>query len=320
MYSIEELLKKVNQEIDGTYNKRQPKNLYEPIAYALSVGGKRIRPALCLMACNVFSDNVDIAIRPAVGLETFHNFTLLHDDIMDHADLRRNQPTVHRKWDENTAILSGDAMMIEAYDYFFNLSPEHLSQCLPIFNQTAREVCEGQQYDMNFENRTNVEVEEYMEMIRLKTAVLLAASLKIGAILGGASKKDADKIYQFGINMGLAFQLQDDYLDTFGDEKTFGKRIGGDIAENKKTFLLINALKKDRGLLHAMIENKNIDEQEKINVVTSIYRDLGIDIMTQDKIKHYYQAATESLNSLDVDKAKSQLLRNFLNQLKSRVF
>jgi geranylgeranyl diphosphate synthase type II len=320
MYSIEELLKKVKLEIDGTYSQRQPKDLYEPIAYALSVGGKRIRPALCLMACNVFSDDIEQAIRPAVGLETFHNFTLLHDDIMDHAEVRRNQPTVHKKWDENTAILSGDAMMIEAYEYFFDLSPELMAQCLPIFNRTAREVCEGQQYDMEFETRLNVKVDEYLEMIRLKTAVLLAASLKIGAILGGATKQDADHMYQFGINMGLAFQLQDDYLDTFGNEATFGKRIGGDIAENKKTYLLINALKKDKGLLAAMLENKQIDEQEKINIVTQMYRDLSIDTLTQNKIKHYYQEAIASLDALHIAKEKTILLRDFLNQLKSRVF
>jgi geranylgeranyl diphosphate synthase type II len=320
MYSIEELLKKVNEEIDGTYNLREPKNLYEPISYALSVGGKRIRPALCLMACNVFNDNIQAALKPAVGLETFHNFTLLHDDIMDHADVRRNQPTVHKKWDENTAILSGDAMMIEAYEYFFDLSPELMSQCLPVFNQTAREVCEGQQYDMEFENRLDVSEDEYLEMIRLKTAVLLAASLKIGAILGGASGDDSDKIYQFGINMGLAFQLQDDYLDTFGDEKTFGKRIGGDIAENKKTYLLINALKQGNDLLTAMLENKQVDKQEKINVVTQIYRDLEIDKLTEEKIKHYYQEALNSLDAIEVNSDKTILLRNFLNQLKSRVF
>ncbi len=320
MYSIEELIAKIKQNMDGTYDGREPKNLYEPIAYALSVGGKRIRPVLCLMACNVFSDHLESAIKPAIGLETFHNFTLLHDDIMDAADVRRHQPTVHKKWDENTAILSGDAMMIEAYEYFFDLSPELMSQCLPIFNRTAREVCEGQQYDMEFENRWDVSEEEYLEMIRLKTAVLLAASLKIGAILGGASTQDADKIYQFGINMGLAFQLQDDYLDTFGDEKTFGKRIGGDIAENKKTYLLIHALKKGNSLLKNMLDDQQADEQEKIKAVTQIYRELKIDQLTEAKIKHYYQKALEALEAMDVNPEKTVLLRNFLNQLKSRVF
>lgn len=320
MYFIDQLIEIINQEISGTYSKRHPEQLYQPIEYAMSIGGKRIRPVLCLMACNIFSEDVEQAIRPAVGLETFHNFTLLHDDIMDKANVRRNQPTVHKKWDENTAILSGDAMMIEAYEYFLNLPPELLSKTLLVFNQTAREVCQGQQFDMNFEKQKEVSEEEYLEMIRLKTAVLLAAALKIGALIGGSDKKNAQLLYDFGISMGLAFQLQDDYLDTFGDEATFGKRIGGDIAENKKTFLLINALQKDKGFLAAMLENKAIDEQEKINVITQSYSDLKIDALTQNKIKHYYQQAVASLDAMDIARDKTILLRNFLGQLKSRAF
>ncbi len=237
---------------------------------------------------------------------------------MDKADVRRNQPTVHKKWDENTAILSGDAMMIESYNYFLDLQAELLSQTLKVFNQTALEVCEGQQYDMDFETQSNVTEEEYIEMIRLKTAVLLAGSLKIGAMIGGANETDANNIYNFGINMGLAFQLQDDYLDTFGNENTFGKRIGGDIAENKKTFLLINALKKSPDSITPLLEN-NLNEEQKIIEVTQIYRNLGIDKLTQSKILEYYQEALSSLSNVNVADNKKSMLLGFLNQLKERI-
>lgn len=318
MYSISQLISLVNDNIKGSYENRIPSHLYQPIEYSMSVGGKRIRPVLCLMACNIFSDDVSNAIKPAVGLETFHNFTLLHDDIMDKADVRRNQPTVHKKWNENTAILSGDAMMIESYNYFLDLQAQLLSQTLKVFNQTALEVCEGQQYDMDFETQSNVTEEEYIEMIRLKTAVLLAGSLKIGAMIGGANETDAANIYNFGINMGLAFQLQDDYLDTFGNEDTFGKRIGGDIAENKKTFLLINALKKSPKSITLLLEN-NLNEEQKIIEVTQIYRKLEIDKLTQSKILEYYQKALSSLSEVNVSNDKKSMLLGFLNQLKERI-
>ena len=318
MYSIDQLIGFINDEIKGSYKERTPINLYQPIEYSMSVGGKRIRPVLCLMACNLFSEDISTAIKPAVGLETFHNFTLLHDDIMDNADVRRNQPTVHKKWDANTAILSGDAMMIEAYDYFLNLSPELLSKTFKVFNKTALEVCEGQQYDMDFESQENVEEKEYIEMIRLKTAVLLAGALKIGAIIGGAQEKDSDKIYQFGINMGLAFQLQDDFLDTFGDEASFGKRIGGDISENKKTFLWISALKKAPELFASVLQ-KNLPEQEKIKEITAVYRQLGVDKLTQNRILDYYRKALSLLESIDVEEQKKAMLLTFLNKLKERI-
>jgi geranylgeranyl diphosphate synthase type II len=318
MYSINQLFSFVDAEIKNSYKKREPQQLYLPIDYSMSVGGKRIRPILCLMACNLFTDDIEQAIKPAVGLETFHNFTLLHDDIMDKADVRRNQPTVHKKWNENTAILSGDAMLIAAYNYFLDLKPQILASVLPIFNQTALEVCEGQQYDMDFENQLFVEESAYLEMIRLKTAVLLAAALKIGAIIGGANENDSRLIYQFGINMGLAFQLQDDYLDTFGDEATFGKRIGGDILENKKTFLLINALKKAPNSIKPFLEKK-IEDSKKIKMVTEIYRDLEIDKLTQNKIFDYYKKAQTSLSEINIDEDKKLELTNFLNQLKSRI-
>ncbi len=318
MYSINQLITIINDALKGTYDSKSPLHLYEPIAYSMSIGGKRIRPVLCLMAANLYTDNLNVALRPAIGLETFHNFTLLHDDIMDKADVRRNQATVHKKWNENTAILSGDAMMIESYNYFLDLNPELLSPILKTFNQTALEVCEGQQYDMDFENVNSVEESEYIEMIRLKTAVLLAAALKIGAVIGGADSEDADSIYNFGINMGLAFQLQDDYLDTFGEESTFGKRIGGDIAENKKTFLLINAIKIAPSVINPII-NSNLEDDKKIKKVTQIYKDLKIDILTKEKILSYYQKALENLSSIKVDDNKKEFLLAFLNKLKDRI-
>lgn len=318
MYTIEQLVSLVNEEIKDSYIRREPAHLYLPIDYSMSVGGKRIRPVLSLLACNLFTDDISKAIQPAVGLETFHNFTLLHDDIMDKADVRRNQPTVHKKWDENTAILSGDAMMIEAYGYFLGLENEFLSKSLKVFNQTALEVCEGQQFDMDFEQRTNVTEAEYIEMIRLKTAVLLAGSLKIGAIIGGADDTSANTIYDFGINMGLAFQLQDDFLDTFGDEDTFGKQIGGDIVENKKTFLLINALNKSKETITPLL-NGQIEENKKIEKVTEAYRNLQIDTLTQNKIIYYYEQALECLNALDINEGKKVHLLTFLNKLKERI-
>jgi len=318
MYTITQLLALVNTEIENAYEKREPRQLYQPIEYSMSVGGKRIRPILCLMACNLFVDDIQAAIKPAVGLETFHNFTLLHDDIMDKADVRRNKPTVHKKWDENTAILSGDAMLIAAYDYFLELKSNQLSKVLQTFNRTALEVCEGQQYDMDFENQFLVEETAYIEMIRLKTAVLLAAALKIGAIIGNADTSDAELIYQFGINMGLAFQLQDDYLDTFGDEATFGKRIGGDIIENKKTFLLINALKKAPERIKPILEQE-MEDEKKIETITRIYRDLEIDKLAQNRILDYYNKAEYFLSEINVDQQKKANLLEFLTKLKSRI-
>lgn len=318
MYTIEQLVSIVNEEIKDAYIRREPAQLYLPIDYSMSVGGKRIRPVLSLLACNLFTDDISKAIQPAIGLETFHNFTLLHDDIMDKAEVRRNQPTVHKKWDENTAILSGDAMMIEAYGYFLSLENEFLSKSLKVFNQTALEVCEGQQFDIDFEKRTDVTEEEYIEMIRLKTAVLLAGSLKVGAIIGGANDASADTIYEFGINMGLAFQLQDDFLDTFGNEDTFGKQIGGDIVENKKTFLLIHALSQSKALISPLL-NAQLENSQKIKEVTAAYRSLEIDKLTQDKIIHYYQQALECLNALEVTEDKKLPLLSFLNKLKERI-
>lgn len=305
---IKEIQAFIAKEIAGLNWDIQPKGLYEPIEYVLSLGGKRIRPTVALMACQLFSGEIKAAIQPALALEVFHNFTLLHDDIMDKAEMRRNQPTVHVKWNDNTAILSGDGMLIKAYQLLEKCEPQHLAKILPVFSQTAIEVCDGQQYDMDFEKRNDVTVEEYIEMIRLKTAVLLAGSLKIGAICGGASDEDAQLLYDFGIGIGLAFQLKDDLLDVYGDSKTFGKEIGGDICCNKKTFMFINALNKAEGkdlqALNEWIAKETFDKQEKIRAVTDIYDKLQIKELAEKKMDDYYQQAIQALQKVSQSEEK----------------
>ncbi|GAB4457199.1 MAG: polyprenyl synthetase family protein [Bacteroidales bacterium] len=299
MIAIDQLQIKIEDAIKKVAFPHEPEGLYEPIAYVLEEGGKRLRPLLVLMSYNLFKDNIEIALNPAIGLEMFHNFTLLHDDIMDKADIRRNKPTVHKKWNENTAILSGDAMMIKSYQFFYDLPLRIQSEVLKTFTQTALEVCEGQQYDMNFETRFDVSIDEYMEMIRLKTAVLLAAAMKIGAQIAEAKNEDTELLYQAGIKMGLAFQLQDDYLDVYGDTKVFGKKIGGDIVSNKKTYLLISALNlanenQRNNLLHLL--NECQDREEKINKVTLLYNEMGVQNITKAKIN---ELTKESLTLLE---------------------
>lgn len=240
MKTFNELRDQISIELEKLNWQNEPRGLYEPIAYELSIGGKRVRPVLTMMACNLFSDDLKAAVAPALGIEVFHNFTLLHDDIMDRADIRRGLPTVHKKWNDNTAILSGDVMLIVAYQLIAQTPMPHLKEVLDLFSKTAAEICEGQQYDVDYEARKKVEIDEYIEMIRLKTAVLLGCALKTGAIIGNASPADANLLYDVGINIGLAFQLKDDLLDVYGDEATFGKKIGGDILCNKKTYLLID--------------------------------------------------------------------------------
>ena len=268
MHKIKDLQEIINKEIESKKMGREPFSLYEPINYSLSNGGKRIRPLLTLLACNLFSEKIDQAIDAALAIEIFHNFTLLHDDIMDKADIRRGKPTVHKKWNENTAILSGDAMFIKSYDFLLETKTEKFKEILQVFNNTALEVCEGQQYDMEFENRNDVSENEYLRMIELKTSVLLAAALKIGAIIGGAENADADLLYDFGRNIGLAFQLQDDMLDVYGSKNTFGKEIGGDIVANKKTFLLIKAKQlssiEDKRHIDSYLMDKKTPKEEKI--------------------------------------------------------
>ena len=299
-----------------------PRELYQPIGYALESGGKRLRPTLVLMACELFGGSRTEALPAALAIEIFHNFTLLHDDVMDCADVRRGRPTVHRKWDTNTAILSGDAMMIKAYEQLQRLPENKLCQVLPIFTQTALQVCEGQQFDINFERCEEVSLTEYYEMIRLKTAVLLAAALKIGAIVGGASEKDADLLYNYGIEVGIAFQLKDDYLDTFGDEKTFGKRIGGDILCGKKTFLLINALDRandtQRTEIRQTLADKSLPEAEKIAKITNIYQQLDIPKICEETIEARYQQAVAILHQISGAKNSLQPLEKLAEKLVDR--
>ena len=322
MLSFKEIQEKIEREIGQLEFDCPPKSLYEPITYILSLGGKRIRPALVLMAYNLYREDVEKAIRPAIGLEVFHNFTLLHDDLMDQADKRRNKPTVHKVWNANTAILSGDAMLIAAYQLIGETAPEHLKEVLDLFTRTALEICGGQQYDMEFESRMDVSEEEYLEMIRLKTAVLLACSLKTGAILGGASREDAENLYRFGINIGLAFQLQDDLLDVYGDTKTFGKNIGGDILCNKKTFLLINALRRAEGEQRAQLEHwiarKDFDAAEKIAAVTNIYNVLGLKELSEAKMQTYYAEGMKNLAALSVSEERLAVVKEVTSRLMFR--
>ena len=322
MRTFEEICRTIEEALARLTFDQPPRSLFDPITYTLSLGGKRIRPALALMACDLFGGKNEDVLQPALGLEVFHNFTLLHDDLMDQADKRRNKPTVHKVWNANTAILSGDAMLIAAYQLIGETAPEHLKEVLDLFTRTALEICGGQQYDMEFESRMDVSEEEYLEMIRLKTAVLLACSLKTGAILGGASREDAENLYRFGINIGLAFQLQDDLLDVYGDTKTFGKNIGGDILCNKKTFLLINALRRAEGEQKAQLEHwiarKDFDAAEKIAAVTNIYNVLGLKELSEAKMQTYYAEGMKNLAALSVSEERLAVLKEVTSRLMFR--
>lgn len=322
MYTATEILDKVNKALSSLSYDRKPQGLYAPIQYVLSLGGKRIRPVLVLMAYNLYKDDVDTAIFPALGLETYHNYTLLHDDLMDRADVRRGKPTVHRKWNDNTAILSGDAMLVLAYQRMAQCSPSQLPAVMDLFTETALEIQEGQQYDLEFESRNDVKEEEYIEMIRLKTSVLLACALKLGAILADAPSSDANALYDFGEQIGLAFQLQDDYLDVYGDFKVFGKRIGGDILCNKKTYMLINALllanETQKAELESWLSVTEYNEEEKIAAVKRLYDEIGIPALAQQKIQYYYVQAEQSLAKVNLpDSVKQplwQLAQGLLNR------
>ncbi|MBQ0049327.1 MAG: polyprenyl synthetase family protein [Bacteroidales bacterium] len=322
MYHYNELLDKVNQALREHDVRKAPEYLYTPISYEMSLGGKRLRPVLMLMAYNLYHEDVDYALLPAIGLETYHNFTLLHDDVMDHAEVRRGKPCVHRKWNENTAILSGDHMLIMAMQRICQCHPRHLPDMMQLFSQTAIEIDEGQQYDMDFEQRDNVTEEEYIEMIRLKTSVLLACALKMGAVLADASNTDATLLYDFGEKMGLAFQLQDDYLDVYGDPSTFGKQIGGDIMEGKKTFMLINALAAAKSAnneeLTYWMNNSEASREEKVNAVRSIYNKLGIPQLAKARIEAYTHEALASLNQLPLPENRKQTLRDVALKLLNR--
>ncbi len=324
MFSFEDLQERFSREIDNHFLSinREPKELYEPVRYILSIGGKRLRPVLLLMSTNLFSEKIDNAIPAAIAFEIFHNFTLLHDDIMDNSSMRRNKPTVHIKWDKNTAILSGDAMSIIAYDFLTQTNTEHLKAVFELFNQTALQVCEGQQYDLNFESENTVSVEQYLEMIELKTSVLLAACLKTGAILGGASVCDANMMYDIGKNIGLAFQLQDDYLDVYGNTKIFGKKIGNDIAANKKTYLLIKALELAKGdkktKLAYWLQEKKFDFEEKRKKVTSIYNALGVKEHSKKLMNYYNENAFSKIERLNVPAERKQELIKLTKKLLER--
>ena len=312
----------VNEGLDSLPYERKPASLYDPIRYVLSLGGKRIRPVLMLLGYNLFKEKPEDILMPALGLETYHNYTLLHDDLMDKADMRRGQLTVHKKWDANTAILSGDSMLVLAYQRVATCDAAHLPQVLELFTETALEIGEGQQYDMDFETRNDVTEDEYIEMIRLKTSVLLACALKMGAILGDASQEDADLLYQFGEKIGLAFQLQDDLLDVYGDPKVFGKAIGGDITSNKKTYMLINAVNRanaqQRAELMRWIEAKEFNRAEKVAAVTRLYDEIGIRKLCEEKINFYFEQGKKLLEQVHVDSARKEQLRQYTNEMMHR--
>lgn len=302
---------------------RNLENLYEPIRYILSLGGKRIRPVLTLMACDIFGENTQKALPAAMAVEVFHNFSLIHDDIMDNAPLRRGNQTVHEKWNLNTGILSGDAMLILAYQYFEQYKPEIFRELAKLFSKTALEVCEGQQWDIDFEDRDDVLVEEYLKMIEYKTAVLVGAALQMGAIVAETSEENKKDIYDFGLNLGIAFQLQDDYLDTFGNSETFGKQIGGDIIENKKTYLYLKAISdgnKDEKeqLLHLYSINPK-ENHDKIESVKSIFRSSKSDQKTKQAIEEYTQKAFDILKNMDIPTDKKEQLKEFGEGLMNRI-
>ena len=305
------------------YNKeRAPLSLYEPIQYILGLGGKRLRPILTLMTTDCFDGEVSNALDAGLAIEVFHNFSLIHDDIMDKAPLRRGQKTVHEKWNLNTGILSGDAMLIMAYKLFEGYNVKQFQELTALFSKTALEVCEGQQYDIDFETRTDVSIPEYLKMIEYKTAVLVAAAMQMGAIVADASRKNQQKCYDFGRNLGIAFQLQDDFLDAFGDSKTFGKQVGGDIIENKKTYLYLKAMalgsEVDKRKLKTLYGKNSVHSDEKIATVLQIFEQTGATEATNQSIQDYTKAAFEVLNSLEIDPIKKELLRDFGIQLMTR--
>ena len=322
MYTSNQLLEKVNQALDHLAYDRQPQGLYAPIKYELSLGGKRLRPVLMLLTYNMYKEDVENIMMQALGLEIYHNFTLLHDDVMDRADVRRGKPCVHKVWNDNTAILSGDTMIVDSFIRMQQCDPAHLSDVMDVFSRTALEISEGQQYDMEFESRNDVKEEEYLEMIRLKTSVLLACAVKIGALLGDATNEDAALLYDFGEKIGLAFQLQDDYLDVYGDFAVFGKRIGGDILCNKKTYLLIKAFEHanegQRKELESWISRTEYAPQEKIDAVTRLYNEIGVRELCDQKINMFFQLAEQSLQKVSLPWEKKSQLWNYALQLMSR--
>jgi len=320
--TVKKLIVTIDQEIKNLSFGQHPSNLYEPIQYTLQVGGKRIRPLLTVLAFRLYHNQFENILRPALAVEVFHNFTLLHDDIMDQAPLRRGKPTVHNQWNENVAILSGDVMLVRVYDLLLEVKDHLLKRVITDFNNCAAEVCEGQQMDMNFESQSIVTVQEYINMIKYKTAVLLGFSLALGGILAGADESDIQLLKDFGINLGIGFQLMDDLLDVYADHTKFGKQTGGDIITNKKTFLLIKALelssKEDSTILEYWIQKDKFDPQEKINAVKKIYDKLGIRYITTFQMNEYYALALEDLEKISVKETRKIDLRDLADYLMKR--
>ena len=322
MYKSEDLLKKVNEALDNLVYDRQPASLYDPIKYVLSIGGKRVRPVLTMLAYNLYKDDPLSIMSQAIGLETYHNFTLLHDDLMDHADMRRGHETVHKKWDANRAILSGDTMLLQAFERVEDCDSAKLPAVFKVFIQTTLEIGEGQQLDVEFEQRNDVTEDEYIEMIRLKTSVLLACACKVGAIMADAPAEDIENMYKFGEKLGLAFQLQDDLLDVYGDPAVFGKNIGGDITSNKKTYMLINAFNRatpaQRDELTKWVEAKEFDRNEKVAAVTNLYNEIGIRKLCEQKIEQYYQESLVYLAKVSVSDERKAEIKAYAAEMMKR--
>lgn len=320
--SSNEILQKVNDFLAHLPYDRKPASLYEPVQYVLSLGGKRIRPVLALLSYNVWREQPEEILMPAIGLETYHNYTLLHDDLMDNADMRRGHETVHRRWDANKAILSGDSMLVLAYQRVAQVPADKLEAVLNLFTVTALEIGEGQEYDMSFETRDDVTEDEYIEMIRLKTSVLLACAMKMGALLADAPQAEADLMYQLGEQIGLAFQLQDDLLDVYGNPEVFGKAIGGDITSNKKTYMLINAHNRanaaQRQELEHWVNAKEFNRQEKVAAVTRLYDEIGIRELCEQKINYYFELANQTLAQINVPEERKQHIRTYMDELLHR--
>ena len=322
MYTIEELRNCIKAELDKQEYVEEPVSLFEPIKYIMEDGGKRLRPVLALLAYNLYRDDVEKILKSVIGIEIFHNYTLLHDDVMDDAELRRGRQTVHKKWNSNVAILSGDAAAITAYKMIESVDDEYLRRVIDGFNQVAMDVCKGQQYDMEFETRDDVTEQEYIDMIYLKTSVLIAGSIRHGALVAGAPEHEYNALYDFGGYLGLVFQLQDDYLDVYGDVAEFGKKIGGDILSNKKTYMLIKALElvspEDKALLKEWIAKKEFDPQEKIKAVTEIYNRTGIKEVVMSKIDSYMAKSREALAMVDVPEERKVYFREMVDYIGGR--
>ena len=322
MLSIQDYHQKIKSKIDSQNYLQQPIELYEPIRYTMQLGGKRLRPTLTLLACDIFNGNIDEAVNAALGLETFHNFTLLHDDIMDKAPIRRGQPTVYKKWDANRAILSGDTMMVLAYDCLLKSPKDLLFDLFTVFNKVGKEVCEGQQYDMNFETTSSVSIDDYLEMIKLKTAVLIGGSLHVGTIIARASQKHAQLMYNFGEKVGMAFQLQDDLLDAFGDSSLFGKQTGGDIRTNKKTYLYLKACEVSNSTDHQRLKDlytiQDENNQAKVDEVIALFEKYNIEALTKKLMEDFYKEAMSFLQKIGLDNDKEKALIEIADTLMKR--